>query len=499
MKEKELSINSTEIQADLDMLYKLSPANFNQRKYEALGINIPNNFKNDRIKEGKYIDCFFKKLEFVGTGFSGSHFVNCELTDCDIIDCNLQYCDFTEKTGFYGVTDKFKITSSNLSQSMFYNCIINNVEIRGTTISQAQFINTEMKDVDFGCCTLQDNLYLNVTLNNISLVGCNCEFSEFLSVKMQNVILPLHQIPYAYGLLQCMDINKHNNITVKSLDSKTITAQEYLELLPALFNYYKSIDDYFPAINILLYQKEYALAVEYIYIAFLNYLQNSNFRKIKGICKLIVDSQQFDKHFMAQLYFKLMEYYNSIYMSEIQKHQYSLHINDIKNILTGIERNNPSAQFVFKSNLSINQCTEIGTLHYVIEQCMLEGGLSSDDYTIELRHNSAPISFWVMINSPEFENIIKYSGLLFSSLLNNWYYITNALEVISNAVSIAAFAKSLAKPSTVSKHLDGSHIPFNTKQSVINKQKALKKSQIKLEISTSFFNVSYERKKEIKG
>lgn len=473
---------------------------FNGRRYQALKVHFNSEkFQFLRFKSGKYEQCIFENCIFKSTGLSGTHFLSCQLKDFEIIDSNLQFCDFSQNCRLDGINKTSLIYSSNLSQSMFYNSEVKNVNFKSTTISQARFFNISFRDVIWESCTLQDNVFNNIIMENVSLVGCNLEYSDFKNIKLKNVKLPFHQLPYTFGLLESLE-DYPDEILIDAVSSKSepIKPQEYISLLPDLFSYYIDMYEYFPAINIALFCKDYNEANSLISAGIKYYIQANDFRKIKGMCKLIADHPFYDKHFMTQLYFNIVEYYNLISVSEYEKYQYSLHINEIKKILTDFADTMPVSQLYLKTNITSVDTEKLGIFYQLIEQCLGDYSISTEEYSIEIRHNSDPLSFWITLTQQNPQIVVKAIGVIMAVVTANPVFLQNAINVIANMATIGAFALQIGqafKPKTKDVAHDYSDVTTHDIQYIKKKNQVLKRKQISIEISLPFFNFSYQNEK----
>lgn len=490
-------------QATLDKYSKLQAYDypeFNGRKYQAVKVQINSeNFEFLRFKSGRYTECTFNNCTFTSTGLSGTHFLSCHLEDFEINDSNMQFCDFSQNCILTGITKTASIYSSNLSQSMFHDSKLQNINFRSTTISQARFIKMSFQNVIWESCTLQDNIFDDVNMENISMVGCNLEYSDFKNVKLKKVKLPLHQIPYAFGLLKCLK-DYPNEILIDSVSSEhePIKSEEYIQLLPDLLSYYIEMNEYFPAINIALFYEDYNQANKLIDEGIQYYILANDFRKIKGMCKLIADNPFYDKHYMTQLYFKLVEYYNRISVSEYEKYQYSLHINDIKKILVGFDDAIPVAQLYLKTDITSADTEKLGVFYQLIEQCFEDYGISTEEYSIEIRHNSNPLSFWITLSKNKPEIVILSIGVIMAVITANPAFLQNALDVIGNIATIGAFAMQIAQavePKTKTATSDFSEVAAQDIQYIQEKNHVLKDKKISIEVSLPFFNFNYQKEK----
>ena len=500
---KDITLYQEHLPDQFKDLRELDQKEFNGKKYQAIGLNFESKiYEYIRFKDGQYQDCRFDNCKFICAGLSGTHFIDTKLKDCAITDSNLQFCEFSHKSRLQGAHNTTIIESSNLSQSMFHNAVLQNLLFRSTTVSQARFINTDIIDVAWQSCTLQDNIFDNVYMENVSLVGCNVEYSVFKDMRMKNVALPLHQLPYAFGLLECL--RKYPNeitITAVSSDKEPLLPDEYISLLPELFSYYISMNDYFPAINIVLFMGNYERAEDLINAGTQHYIQQNDFRKLKAICKLIANNSFYDKHYKTLLYYKLVEYYNTISVSEYEKYQYTLHINDIKEILTGFEEN-LNVQLYLKTNISSAYPEQIGIFYQLIEECFRDYGISDDEYSIEIRHNSDPLSFWVVLSQNNFDNVIQAIGILMSIVANDPSILTTAIGVLANIATLGDFVMHIVQSKKSKKKTaipDNIEIADSHYNFIEKKRELLKKQKISVEVALPFFKFSYQKELQCKG
>lgn len=480
-------------------LQKYDRYEFNASKSQAVKVHFPaKKFEFTRFKSGQYEECIFDSCEFEAVGLSGTHFFSCDLNDCTFNDSNMQFCEFSRGSNLRGINTTTKISNSNLSQSMYCDCALENVRFKSTTISQARFRNTTFHEVYWDSCTLQDDVFDNITMQDISIVGCNLEYSYFNNVTFKGkAALPFHQIPYAFGLLEYLryypDVIQVGSL---SMEGAFLSASEYIELLPDLFTYYLDMEEYFPAINIALFYKEHERAESLIDAGIQCYIRSNDFRKIKSICRLIADDSAYDKHYMTQLFFKLVEYYNKISVTEYERYQYSLHINEIKKILTGFDEAVPTAQLYLKTNITSADTDKLGGFCRFIEECLGDYGISDEQYFLELRHNSDPLSFWVTLSHASQEILLYATSIIMSAFTANPEFLQTALEIMANTATIGSFAmqikeawkghKTVVPPN--SPHMKSEDINY-----IESKSKALMDKNISVELASPFFNFSYRK------
>lgn len=491
--------------ATLDTYSKLQTYDFhefNGRKYQAVGAQFNEKiFENMRFKNGKYNQCYFNNCIFRSAGLAGTHFLSCQLFNFEIIDCNMQFCDFSQNSILEGISESSLIRSSNMSQSMFQNLIIRNVNFKSTTISQARFINISFENVVWESCTLQDNIFDNVIMEDISLIGCNLEYSDFRNVTFTNTKLPFHQIPYAFGLLNCLK-NFPDDILIGSVSSdyEPIKPADYIGLLPDLFTYYLNMNEYFPAINIALFNEDTERVNELIETALCYYIESNDFRNLKGVCKLIANYSEYDTHFMTQLYFRIIKYYNQISVSDYERYQYAIHINEIKKILTDFSDVMPKAQLYLKTNITSNDTEKLGFFLKVIEQCLVDQNIPNEYYSVEVRHNSSPLSFWITISQQNPQVMIDAISVLMSVITENPSFLQEAFNIAVGVSTIGSFVMQIAQAFKEKKKATtsiSSDVAASKIQYIKQKSTLLKEKQISVNITLSFFNFSYATKKKL--
>lgn len=499
---EEIEISGQDFPDKYSKLQKYDQSEFSMKKNQAIKAYFEEiKFENMRFKSGRYEGCTFENCDFYEAGLSGTHFISCKLNDCDIDDCNMQFCEFSQKSKLRGISKKVNIRNSNLSQSMFCDCELEKLNFKSTTISQARFSNVSFREVYWESCTLQDNIFENIEMQEISLVGCNLEHSVFKNVTFKNKVdLPFHQIPYAFGLLECLAAYPDDTwLGSVTLDEELIPSREYLDLLPDLFSYYLEMEEYFPAINIALFSNNYDEINSLIETGLQHYIRSKDFRKIKGICRLIAANSSFDKHYMVRLYFKLVEYYNIISVNEYDRYQYSLHINDIKKILTEFDDTNPEAQLYLKTNITSADTDKLGFFYQFIEQCLGDYGISNEEYYLEIRHNSDPLSFWVTLSQSDPRIILRAIGMLLSIIVGNPELFQTAIGIIGSIATIGSFALQIGEVMKGHKKVVESNSPqIESKdlQYMKTQNQMLKSRKISVEIALPFFKFNYQNEKQ---
>lgn len=490
-------LNNKDYSNAIAVLQQYDNTEFTDNQYRAVGVEIPNDFTGQRIKNGVYKRCLFNKNSFKYAGASGTIFDECTLVDCDINGSNMQFCDFSNSKIIYTKENNNEkmIQATNLNQSSFYNSRFTHTYIENTSVSQSLFLNTHILCTTFQHSTLQDNLFCNAIISNSSFIGCNMEYSEFINVTIKDSILPFHQIPYIFGIFECLNAFQNEvKISSSMQNAKILSVQEYISLLPLFRQYYESINDYFPLINIDISNGKYDIAMDNIKIGLENYIRTKEFRKLKAVCKLAAKCSEYSRHDLSDLYFKIVEYYRRISLNPNEEYQYTLNINEIKNILLEDNTDKSMSLIAVKTDISYHDEELIGEMVYIIEDCLHYCNIDEDLYSIEIKHNSIPLSFWINVRSIDPNSLVFFIGAINALLTGDINSLLKAIDVAANVATIAAFIATLNKPSSITDN----YIPEKRHpiiSYVLDRIPKIEKKHIKFNISIGNMHFNYDKKK----
>ena len=480
------------------ILKKYDNTEFSEMQYTGNKIkDVPDDFTGLRIKNGDYNECCFNGNSFRYAGASGSRFRSCTLNDCIIEGVNMQFCDFSNSCIQSSNSDRAMINASNLNQSCFYNTKFQGLHIENSSISQSQFFKTKIYDCNFTHTTLQDNNFRDAVIENSSFIGCNMEFSILRNTVLKNVILPFHQIAYIFdGFQNIMLPGNDVKISSSMENAPILTVTEYLQLLPVFSQYFLEEREYFPLANIALFEKNRQLAQKYIYEGLKEYIRMRDFRRLKSLCRLAVIQGDFDRHFLSELYFKIVYYFMSVELTVGEQYQFNLHIDEIKNILFD---NTEKSHIVLAltTDLTIEQAEEFTYLISVLEDCLQYSEISDKDYSFEIKHNSPTFSIWMLVASLDPNRLILFISILKGIVEGSTAWLLPALAVTADIITLGTFIKQLME--------NNSSLPAEacvgtkdnkTASYVENKHKMLQEKNIKLGLSIGNLHFNYESKKK---
>ena len=79
----------------------------------------------------------------------------------------------------------------------------------------------------------------------------------------------------------------------------------------------------------------------------------------------------------------------------------------------------PKAQLYLKTNITSNDTEKLGFFLKVIEQCLVDQNIPNEYYSVEVRHNSSPLSFWITISQQNPQVMIDAISVLMSVITEN--------------------------------------------------------------------------------
>lgn len=481
-----------------EILQKYDNNEFSVLQYTGCGLkNVPDDFTGQRIKNGDYKACHFNGTSFKYAGASGSRFLSCTLNDCIIQGANMQFCDFSNSYIQNSNNTEAMISASNLNQSCFYNTKFRSLHIENSSISQSQFFKTKISDCKFTHTTLQDNNFRNAFIENSSFIGCNMEFSVLHNTILKNVVLPFHQIAYIFDGLQGITSPENDvKITSSMENAPILNVEEYLKLLPVFSDYYFEEREYFPLANIALFENKQELAQKYIYEGLKEYIRQRDFRKLKSLCRLAVIQGNFGRHFLSELYFRIVQYFMSIELTASEQYQFNLHIDEIKNILFD---NTEKSHIVLalKTDLTIENVNEFTGLISILEDCFKYSKIPNNEYSFEIKHNSPTYSIWIMAASIDPSQLVLFIGALQGIITGNTDWLLSALAVTADFITLGSFIENLMKnKKSLPENFSADIKDNNAKPYVLRKHKMLREKNIKLDLSIGNLHFNYESQKK---
>lgn len=374
-------------------------------------------FEDTSITHSKFYNCILENVNFKRAAVTGSIFEKCKFYNCNLDDADFQFCEFKD-------------------------CEIKTHKISGCSFNNSDFIEVKFEEIKFACCTLTnslfDNCYLNKTnieystlegacfskcrFENLDWRNLNLEYVEFIESEMNEVILPFHQIPYIFGLLQYISLT--NDKVLVATKNSLFDINTYFEHgIPTLLNEYKEKGLYFPMSNIYLFGKDRDVNEAFDCIQYeLNSLASTrDYRRIKFCCKLIAMSNQFTPQKLNKLYKIIADMCPSVNGTNAEMKSFSRHIGEIRNILFS-KKKEPNLKIAIKTNIKIENALRFSTLINLLQRISKPNHSEKVFTTITLSQNS-PLIITIEVRGDArlFSNIIQSYWILDKGMIDDYY------------------------------------------------------------------------------
>ncbi len=387
--------------------------------------------RRSRISSRKFLQTIFKN-----TAAAGSNFYSCTFDNCQIINANFQECTFI-KSRIINNPDNKPIVHSNYNESLFADeFVLENNIFQHSVFYNTTFIGGRIENVTFYSCTLEGTTFSDVLMKNVTFSDLNIDYAIFENVKMQNVILPFSQICYTFGLLNYLK-NTTDEVYITSAAEKKgyITKKEFMDLIPHFIKYYKETKDFFPLANIYFFVGDGKKAREAILEGILESVTETDFRRIKYLCKLIYvygvftyhERQEISDFIYSRISFYDMEpallYNYTVYKKEIEGYLLS---NNRKGIVT--------AEINITTNVFPEEFEKLGLLLSTIEEIIEFHKSPLEEHQIICKHNSAEaLSLTIQEMLP---NIIAIASMLYSVLIACYTLENKRLDLKSKRINL---------------------------------------------------------------
>lgn len=353
------------------------------------------------VEHVQFIECIFDEASV-----TGSIFRYCEFVDCSLDMADFEFCDF------YGCKFQSKVpVLASFNESCFTDTLFLGTTFRSCTFTGAFFQGCQFDRVKILVSTLENSIFRQCQLSNMDLRVLNMDFTEFDQPKMNNVILPLDQIPFAFGFLQYL-YHTEDSVKISKGEHGSITPLSFFNMVvPLLCSYFIQSEQFFPLANIYFATGQEELGFKAITDGLRASIALRDFRMIKHFCKLIAYSGAFPASALHNLYHN---YICRLYpRSEISPNSpnYARHIVEIKALLFQSSQK-ASFRLTFGTNIKLQDTERIGTFIRSVFSIAKHGGTFQDnDVELTLRQNS-PLQATIQVSGNEYELLSVFSCLL---------------------------------------------------------------------------------------
>ncbi len=380
---------------------------------------IGDQFKRQLISGNTYTDCKLKYNAFSGSTFLNANFCNCHLTGNGFIGSVFKNVKF----------DSYKrvtYTSNNWSQSYFYNCVFHNASIRSCTISQSLFLESKILNTRFSAITFENTVFRNCLLKNVDMHNINVDFMEFNNCELNNIKFDFFRLPFVFGGLEALN---RSVILIDQNDNK-VYLDEYIRVLPALAEYYESLNEYFAACNIYSYLGQKENALRNLQNGITISLEESNYRSIKYLCKLGILGNIIHDEYARKILENLETVIFGSGMNENDSNfainQELMHYGEIRSMLLNRNLNKNKVEVSIKTKIQSDQQEDINLLLNTIDDVLTSLNMGHDKNFVEIRHNSP------------FEILVTYICQNLSTILG---ITSSIISIVASFISIKAICK----------------------------------------------------------
>lgn len=356
------------------------------------------NYTNKGIRRSKISGKQFIQSIFKNSAAAGSNFFDCIFDRCQIINANFQECSFI-KCKIINNSKEISIIHSNFNESLFAdNFVLDNNYFEHSVFYNTTFLGGKILNTVFYSCTLEGATFSDVLMENVRFTDMNIDYALFENVKMHNVILPFSQICYTFGLLPYLkETSDQIYITSASNEQGYISKDEFIDLMPHFIKYYTETKDFFPLANIYFFMNDNEKAKQAILAGILEGVTETDFRKIKYLCKLIYVYGVFNFHERQDI----IDYiYSHISFSEMHpsiRYSYLVYKKEIESyLLNSNHKGIVTAEINIFTNVYSTETFKLGILLSTIEEVIELYKSPLGEHQIACRHNSAE-TFSIML------------------------------------------------------------------------------------------------------
>lgn len=372
------------------------------------------NFKVTSLTHSRFRNCVFSKIDFEEAAVTGSLFENCKFSYCNFKDADLEFCDFIGCEFCIDVTDGASFNNSN-----FINTMLSGRELKNCTFTGTYFYNSTIEKINLEFSTLEGACFKNCIFRNVDWRRLNLEYIEVINPKTENTVFPFHQIPFMFGMLHYLATTNDNvKLAYGKNDVNLIDKNEYLEEgISFLINEYEKQNIFFPLCNIYLFgpNTDYNKAFIYLSQEITNLSALRDFRRIKFCCKLISDSQIFDRSKLNRLYGIITGIDQSLDEDSPEMKSFTRNIGEIRRILYHKKKKHQMSVRL-KANIEIEYSMRFANLVHQLQRIAKPSHSNKVYTTINLSNNS-PLIIDVSIEGDEcFFAPILYNLFLLSGL-----------------------------------------------------------------------------------
>lgn len=407
--------------------YNQAPAFFDLRFAQyAAGQHYTEALERLRIQNSDFRRCCFS-APIIRTNISGSNYINCTFDTAEVQNSNLQFGTF-ENCRF----DRCHIEGSNFSNSFMSDVIFNGNRFIGSNFLRTRFKKCAFRGGKLLSSSFEFAEFENCYFENMRLANLSMEYSEFNNIHMDHVILPFAQLPFIFGGLDYILSTKDRiAISADMGNVQSISVDEYIALFEDWKTFLYCRELYFPLSNILLAQNRTSEALESILAGILVMINHYDFRMLKYLCKLAATHPKVSKEECKKLYKRIKELISMKAMNEEQGYKYSIHIDEIRNILLDNPKGEARLSLSLQTNLNSGAERQLCEVVRGLEILTDSPIFCLTAKTITIRHDSP---FEIIITAVGALYVLKKLTELISQVIHNVKVSVEDLASIANSI-----------------------------------------------------------------
>lgn len=371
-------------------------------------------FKDTSLTHSRFHNCIFSGIDFEEAAITGSLFENCKFLGCNFKDADLEFCDFIGCKFSIDITDGASFNNSNFIQTD-----ISGQKLINCTFTGAYFNCSTINGIGLEFSTLEGACFQNCTFRNIDWRMLNLEYVEVINPKSENAIFPFHQIPFMFGMLHYLVTTDDDvKVSVGSDRDAVIDKNTYLsDGISFLIKEYEKQKNLFPLCNIYLFgpNTDYNKAFKNLSQEITNLAALRDFRRIKFCCKLISDSQIFNRSKLNKLYEIITGIDQSLDENSPEMKSFTRNIGEIRAILYR-KKHTSNMSVRLKSNIGIEYSMRFANLVHQLQR-IAKPNHSDKVYTSIQLSNNSPLIVDISVEGDEcLFFLILYNLFLLSGL-----------------------------------------------------------------------------------
>jgi len=332
-------------------------------------------FTNKVFRRTSYDRCKFFGRDFTQAAGTGAKWTGSEFRGCLFDGTDMEFADFSDT--IFGLDETgipTRVLGSGFNAIIARNATFSGLIVIGSSFAQSDFSNAKISNCNISSSTLEGCLFESCQIDTVSFANANVEYADFSNANLKNTFLPLMQLPFVFGV----DVEqlKRGDVVVSS-DERSLTYDEFENIIPSLIKVMSSHNEYFGIANLAYMFNNIELFQSSMQTGMAQAAMHANFRELKYLCKLAslgaTKKNLLPRGILKKLYDGVISSVNGVNdLGMIQ--QYSLHDGQIRSYLLETEHDQLTISFTTTTDNSIKAQTYVAEVSQAIQDaCQLVG------------------------------------------------------------------------------------------------------------------------------